>query len=122
MNYRVFLLKSNKINNAVFLFNFKQDPNIRPQKGDVLTQPVTFAQFKILRDEVALSSKNIFRITDDGRRRITDDGRFRVIQIASDPDLVTHDFYVTPANNPQRISSYSTNTFDDDQVLRQLFR
>ncbi len=122
MNYNVFLLKSNKISNAVFLFKFKQDPELRPRKGDVLTEPVTFHQFKILRDELAPDDQTIVRITDDITLRITDDGRVRIIQIGKDPDLVSHSYYVTPANNPRRISSYSTNTFDDDQTLRQLFR
>ena len=123
MNYSVFLLKSNTTKGAVFLFNFKQTPNLRPHLGDVLTEPVTFAQFKILIDDIPPPDKTIFRITDGGKRRITDDGRSRIIQEGvGDLDLVTHLYYVTPANNPQRISSYSTNTFDDDQTLRQLFR
>ena len=123
MNYSVFLLKKNSTDDAVFLFSFKQTPNLRPHLGDVLTQPITFEQFKILFDEIPLSEQTIFRIVDDGRWRITDDGRRRITQDRGESlDDVTHSYYVTPANNPQRISSYSTNTFDDDQTLRQLFR
>ncbi len=123
MNYSVFLLKSNTTKGAVFLFNFTQTPNLRPHLGDVITQPFTFAEFKILIDNIPLPNQTIFRITDDGRRRITDDGRSRIIQEGvGSLDDVTHLFYVTPANNTPRISSYSTNKFDDDQTLRQLFR
>lgn len=122
MNYSVFLLKSNTTKGAVFLFNFTQTPNLRPHLGDVITQPFTFAEFKILIDDISESQKVIFRITDGGKRRITDNGDIRVIQFGQEIEGVSHVFYVTPANNPQRISSYSTNKFDDDQTLRQLFR
>ncbi len=123
MNYKVFLLKKNTIDDAVFLFNFKQTPNFRPHIGDVLTQPITFEQFKILFDEIPRGESTIFRIIETGDRRITDAGFFRITQRSVKTlDEVTHSYFVTPANNPQRISSYSTNTFDDDQTLRQLFR
>ena len=92
--YSVFLIRGNTTDNALFLFKFKQSPNLRPSLGDVLTSPLTFEQFKIIRDE----------------------------STGSDPDIVTHQYFVTPANNPNRISSYGTAGFANDQTLRQLFR
>lgn len=123
MNYKVFLLKTNTTKGAVFLFNFSQTPNFRPHIGDVLTNPLTFEQFKILLDEIPITEQRLVRVTNDGFTRITDEGNIRIIQERiEDLDDTTHSYFVTPANNPQRISSYSTNTFDDDQTLRQLFR
>lgn len=96
---------------------------LRPHVGDVLTNPFTFEEFKILRDETSETVETIFRITDNGDFRITENGDNRVTQIgALDLEAVTHNYFVTPANNPNRIASWSTNTFDDDQTLRQLFR
>lgn len=107
----------------MFLFQFKQDPLLRPSVGDVLSNPITREEFKILRDEVPVSEATIFRITDDSVVRMTDDGRNRIIQFEEpDPSKTTHSYFVTPANNPNRIVSWSTNTFDDDQTLQQLFR
>lgn len=75
------------------LFSFRQSPKLRPKSGDAITQPFTLVQFKILRDE-----------------------------FEGEPDDVTHNYFVTPANNPQRIASYSTASFANNQTLRQLFR
>ena len=123
--YNVFLIKSNSIKGGVFLFSFKQDPLLRPSMGDVLTSPITFEQFKILRDELPVDETTMFRYTDENNARITDDeDEFRrVIQIQQlSADKITHNYFVTPANNTNRIVSWSTNTFDDDQTLKQLFR
>ena len=121
--YSVFLIKTNSIEGAVFLFQFKQDPLLRPGVGDVLTDPSTFAQFKIIRDQLGFDEEKVIRFTDDFNRRITDDGDIRITHgIRGSVDLDTHLYYVTPANNPNRITSYSTIPFDDDQTLKQLFR
>lgn len=125
MNYKVFLIRADS---DQFLFSFNQVPNLRPKKGDVLTDPLTFEQFKILRDESVL--ERVARITDDGSIRITDDGFIRITDEGSikitdeilDSNDVTHNYFVTPANNPQRIASYSTAGVANDQTLRQLFR
>lgn len=116
MNYKVFLIRSDS---NIFLFEFRKQPQLRPSVGDVLTNPLTFEQFKILRDEF---DNSVVRVTDDGRLRITDNGDIRATHIGVDPDETTHNYFVTPANNPNRIASYTTNKFDDDQTLRQLFR
>ena len=118
--YRVFLIRNDS---APFLFAFKQSPKLRPSVGDVLTNPLTFDQFKILRDETPPSEELQVRFTDGGFQRITDDGFERITDaIGTDPDDVTHNYFVTPANNPNRISSYSTSGFANDQTLKQLFR
>ncbi len=122
MNYSVFLLTTNTTKGAIFLFNFRKQPQLRPRVGDVLTEPFTFQEFKILIDDILEDNKVIFRITDGGKRRITDNGDARVIQFGKDIENVSHLYYVTPANNPKRISSNITNSFDDDKTLRQLFR
>lgn len=123
INYNVFLLRGNTTDNAKFLFSFRQSPKLRPSVGDVLTNPLTFSQFKILKDEVPLPEATIIRFTDNNDRRVTDNGDIRVIQEGvEDLDTVTHNYFVTPANNPNRISSYSTAGFANDQTLKQLFR
>ena len=116
--YRVFLDTPSE----PFLFSFKQSPSLRPKVGDSLTAPLTFENFRIMRDEFAQGGE-LIRITDGLLTRVTDAGLTRVTDGASaDPDDVTHDYFVLPANNPNRISTWTTNKFDDDQTLRQLFR
>ena len=92
--YSVFLLRKSTKEDAVFLFKFQQDPNIRPQLGDSLTNPKSLEHYKIMIDEF----------------------------VPPNPDIVTHNYYVSLGNNPNRISSYTTNKFDDDQTLKQLFK
>ena len=120
--YSVFKINSNSTDDATFLFKFRQDPKLRPHLGDSITNPLTFETFKILRDEVNDSAETQFRFSDQGDRRETDQGDIRITEVAEDPDKITHSYFVTPANNPNRISSYTTSRFADDQTLRQLFR
>lgn len=120
LNYSVFL---EILPEPQFLFAFRQDPALRPQVGDVLTNPLTFTEFKIIRDVIPLDKENAFRGTEDGKFRITDpDGDFRVTGEVLDDDDRTHNYFVTPANNPNRITSWSRSDFEEDQTLRQLFR
>lgn len=121
LNYSVFLDIQPE---PKFLFSFRQDPLLRPKKGDVLTQPFTFEQLKIIKDEIPTNIENSFRVTFDGRQRITDppNSELRVTGIVLDPDKSTHNYFVTPANNPNRIVSWATSGFANDQTLRQLFR
>lgn len=123
--YSVFLIKSNSINDAIFLFKFKQDPKLRPTVGDSLINPATQELFKIVRDELNESDEKQIRVTDDTpafRRRDTDSGDLRIIAFGGDLNAITHFYYVTPANNPNRISSYTSSRFSNDQTLKQLFR
>ena len=117
--YRVFL---EILPEPPFLFAFRQDPLRRPKKGDVLTNPLTFEEFKILRDVIPLDKENAFRGTSEGEFRITDTGDFRVTGEVADDDDRTHNYFVTPANNPNRIASWSRSDFEEDQTLQQLFR
>lgn len=126
------------------LFSFKQSPNLRPKVGDSITRPLTFQNFRIMRDEFVsigetrVIGSEITRLTDSGDTRLTDSGDTRILdtvlqtRVTDDglirltdgdgPDSVTHNYFVLPANDPQRISTWTTNKFADDQVLRQLFR
>lgn len=101
-----------------FLFSFKQEPQLRPKVGDSLTSPLTFQNFRIMRD-VFFAVRT--RVTDTALTRVTDTGLTRVTD-GKDAEDVTHNYFVLPANNPTRISTWTTNKFDDDQTLRQLFR
>lgn len=112
--YKVFL----DTPTAPFLFFFKQEPQLRPKVGDSLTRPFTFQNFRIMRDEFTASS---IRVTDGGLTRVTDSGLVRVTDGAS-PEGVTHNYFVQPANNPDRVSTWTTMKFADDQTLKQLFR
>jgi len=118
--YNVFL----DIPSAPKLFSFKEDPILRPGIGDVITERLTFRQFKILRDEFNKGDDGFTRITHDNDIRITEDGDTRVTSdpFDIDPNTVTHNYFVTPVNNSNRISSWSTAGFANDQTLRQLFR
>ena len=120
--YRVFLLRDRDTDTAVPLFAFKQDPLLRPGVGDTLVNPLSLQRFKILEDEIPIGQRSLFRVLDDDQERITDDGLKRVTIDAPDLDTVTHSYFVTPADNPNRISSYTTNRFANDQTLKQLFR
>lgn len=102
-----------------FLFFFKQAPQLRPTVGDSLTAPLTFENFRIMRDEFVIGALN--RATDGGLIRITDSGLIRITDGATAAE-VTHNYFVQRANNPDRISTWTTNKFSDDQTLRQLFR
>lgn len=107
---------------GTFLFERKISPNLRPQVGDSITIDLTFERYRITRDEIALDVQNAVRITDDTIVRITDQGVVRVTGFLDSPDEITHNYFITPSNNPNRIASWTTNKFEEDQTLRQLFR
>jgi len=102
-----------------FLFSFKEAPQLRPEVGDSVTNGLTFENFRVMRDEFTLGAQT--RVTDGGLTRVTDSGLTRVTDGLPAAD-VTHNYFVQRANNPNRISTWTTNKFDDDQTLRQLFR
>ena len=103
-----------------FLFTIRLNKNFRPSVGDSIADPITLRNFRIMRDEFNFGGA--IRITDDDRVRITDDGRIRVTGILSPSKDVTHNYFIQPANNPQRISTWTTQRFDDDRTLQKLFR
>jgi len=106
-----------------FLFIVRLEPQLRPKVGDSISGPLTFQNFRIMRDEIIAEFST--RITDAGDVRRTDNSKIRVVidpNAIVDPSRTTHNYFITPANNPQRISSYTTSRFDNDQTLRQLFR
>jgi len=135
-----------------FLFTIKLEPQLRPKVGDSISGPLSFQSFRIMRDEIPIDSQfriravtPIFvRIAHNGDVRITDAGDIRIAdnvnaplifpldtRITDDGDTritgrsgneTTHNYFITPANNPQRISSYTTSRFGNDQTLRQLFQ
>lgn len=93
---------------------------MRPTTGDVIRNNATLQNFKIVQDIPKFV--DFSRITHDGLTRVTSTGAIRVTGSLSTADEVSHDYYVTPANNPNRISSYTTSGFANDQTLKQLFR
>lgn len=105
---------------GTFLFKVKLEPQLRPKVGDSLANPITLENFRVMRDEFDITTD---RITDAGITRITDTGLVRIIaEGIGTVDQVTHNYFVLPANNPNRISTWTRNTFDDDRTLAQLFR
>ena len=102
-----------------FLFSFKAEPELRPSIGDSITGPLTFENFRVMRDEFTLGAQT--RVTDGGLTRVTDSGLTRITDGTPAAD-VTHNYFVQRANNPDRISTWTTNKFSDDQTLQQLFR
>jgi hypothetical protein len=115
--YRFFL--DNPPSNQ-FLFIIKLEENFRPHLGDSLTDPLTGRSFKVMRDEFTLGG--FVRVTDGGLIRVTSDGRIRVTKLLSAPKFVTHNYFVQPVNNPNRVSTWTQSRFADDQTLRQLYR
>lgn len=107
---------------AIFLFRTKLIVNFRPTVGDSVTNPLTLQNFRIMRDEIDESQQAQRRVTGTGLVRITDDGLVRITIEQIELDKITHSYIVTPANNPNRISSYTTSGFANDQTLKQLFR
>ena len=117
-----FFLDNGPGKEGTFLFARKIDPSLRPSVGDSISIDNSIDRYRITRDEIGLDVQNAVRITGDGRTRITHTGQIRVTGLQEELDEVTHNYFVTPANNPNRIVSWTTNTFADDQTLRQLFR
>ncbi len=111
---------------GTFLFSRKIDPVLRPSVGDSISVDLTFERFTITRDEIPETDQVFFRITEDGNRRVTEDDNFRItesgLESAPDLDNITHNYFVTPSNNPNRVVSWTSNKFEEDQTLRQLFR
>lgn len=103
-----------------FLFIIKLEENFRPKKGDSITDPTTLRNWKIMRDEFTFGG--FIRITEGGLIRITGDGKIRVTTLLAAPKFVTHNYFIQPANNPNRVSTWTQAGFANDQTLRQLFR
>ncbi len=116
INYSFFL--DNPPSNT-FLFNIRLLKNFRPKVGDSLTDPITQKEFRVMRDEFDFGGA--IRITDDDRVRITDDGKVRVTGILSPSKDVKHTYFVLPANNPMRISTWTRTDFANDRTLDKLF-
>ncbi len=110
---------------GTFLFKKKIEPQLRPKVGDSISIDISAERFTITRDEIPASDQVFFRVTEDGQRRITEDDNFRItdagLVTASDLENITHNYFVTPSNNPNRIVSWTTNKFAEDQTLKQLF-
>ena len=117
-----FFLDQGPGNPGIFLFKQKFPVSQRPQVGQVVIKEFTFEEFKIIRDEVPENAQFSIRVTHTGATRVTDDGRTRVTGIPFTVDEVTHNYFITPVNDPNRIISWSSNKFEEDQTLRQLFR
>jgi len=121
-NFNFFLDKGPNVP-GIFLFTLRLDPKLRPQLGDSVTSPLLDATFKIIRDVVVTSFEGDIRVTDGGLTRVSDDGLVRKVDgIILDPNTLTRDYFLTPADNPNRISSYTTANFANDQTLKQLFK
>jgi hypothetical protein len=103
-----------------FLFIIKLEENFRPKLGDSITDPTTFRNWKVMRDE--FTPGGFIRLTDEGLIRLTDEGNIRVTTLLAAPKFVTHNYFIQPANNPNRVSTWTRSDFADDQALRQLYR
>lgn len=103
-----------------FLFRIRIIKNFRPKVGDSITDPITQRSFRVMKDIV--NQQGGLRVTDDGRIRITDDGRIRVTNLFFPNEDLTHKYFVQPADNPQRISTWTRSDYANDQTLRQLYR
>ena len=103
------------------LFSVKLIVNYRPKVGDSITDPVSLRDFRVMRVEL-VDEQGFVRVTDQGDLRVTDDGAIRVTKQIQPFRDQTLNYFVQPANNPQRISTWTTQRFDDDQTLKQLFR
>jgi len=115
--YRFFL--DNPPSNQ-FLFSIKLEEYQRPKVGDSITDPLTNRDWRVMRDEFTFGG--FIRITGDGKIRIIDDGSIRVTTRLSAPKFVTHNYFIQPANNPNRISTWTQTRYEYEQTLRQLYR
>lgn len=111
---------------GTFLFRQKFIVSQRPQLGQIVIKEFTFEEFKVIRDEIPLNLQVFNRILENGDFRITEDSDFRITEEGQetepDPASTTHNYFITPANDPNRISSWTSNKFEEDQTLQQLFR
>lgn len=124
-----FFLDNGAGNPGTFLFARKLEISLRPKVGDSITIDETFDEYRIIRDETPNLVETISRITDTGETRVTDSALTRIIdetttlQVTQDNiDQISHNYFITPANNPNRIVSWTTNKFEEDRTLDQLFR
>lgn len=101
------------------LFKVKLEPQLRPKIGDSFTSPLTFENFRIMREE---SEASLVVVIDGGLQRVTDTGLIRVTDGEGLPATVTNKYFVLPANNPNRISTWTKSGFANDKTLNQLFR
>lgn len=101
------------------LFSVKLNVAFRPNLGDSITDPTSLRNFKVMRD--VFVNTILTRVTGDGKTRVTGDGKTRISEVVN-PSIVTHKYFVQPANNPNRISTWTTSRFGNDKTLQQLFR
>lgn len=103
-----------------FLFQLRILKNFRPKVGDSITDDLG-RNWRVMRDEIP-SQQGAARATHSGLIRITHDFRIRITDASflSDQDA-THNYFIQPANNPQRVDTWTRSDFANDRTLDQLF-
>ena len=101
-----------------FLFKRRLIKNFRPKVGDSISDGLG-RDFRVMRDEVVESGAA--RVTHSGLVRITHDLRIRIVGAFVANADATHDYFVQPANNPNRVSTWTRIDFEQDRTQDQLF-
>jgi len=114
--YRFFL--DNPPSNQ-FLFKLTIVKNFRPKVGDSIND-LLGNDFRVMRDEIP-NVTGAARITHNGFARITHDLRLRIVGAFVANEDATHNYYVQPANKPDRVSTWTTSNFANDRTQDQLF-
>ena len=103
-----------------FLFTRRILKNFSPKVGDSITDD-NGRSWRVMRDEVPTVTGAV-RVTHSGFARITHDLRLRIVGTFIPSEDATHNYFIQPANDPNRVSTWTRSDFADDQTLRQLFR
>ena len=102
--------------------------------GYSISVDISFERYTITRietPEVPVRPQAPTRTTNDGRIRGTGEGTNRItgdsIQAESSALILllessTQNYFVTPTNNPNRLVSWTSSRFVENQTLIQLFR
>ena len=102
-----------------FLFRRRLIKNFRPKVGDSISDDLG-NDFRVMRDEIP-TQQGAVRVTQNALVRITQSGLLRIVgAFISDQDA-THNYFVQPANRPDRVSTWTQSDFANDRTLDQLF-
>ncbi len=103
-----------------FLFKVRLIKNFRPKVGDSISDGLG-NDFRVMRDETP-TVQGAVRVTHSGFARITDNSILRIVGNFISNQDATHNYFVQPANKPDRVSTWTRSDFANDRTLDQLNR
>lgn len=102
-----------------FLFKLRIIKNFRPKVGDSISDGLG-NDFRVMKDVVPTES-GAARVTHSGLVRITHDLKLRIVGAFVANQDATHNYFVQPANKPDRVSTWTRSDFANDRTVDQLY-